>query len=407
MPKSGVAATPMSHKDAVTHLVGDGIRERRPFPPYEPFLCEFLNDLSKELRAGPDSSAYPDVMAFAFWCRKGNIERFKSAFESREARLGLGLVFHITPSNVPVTFAFSYVFGLLAGNANIVRVPSKPFPQVGIICEGIRKVVAVEKYKDIEGMTSFVRYEQNDEITREFSASCNARLIWGGDEAIRKIREMPLPERSLDLVFSDRYSLCVISAPSVNQLKEVELIRLCERFYNDTFYMDQNACSSPHLIVWQGEGKEAAKERFWRGVHETVREKEYHLAAVTAVDKYTMLCENAIEISSIQSVTKHDNLIYRLALHSVPEEIDRHRGRAGYFFEYDTDDLNRIAHIINTRYQTLTYFGVDREELLRFVIGNRLSGLDRIVPVGTALDMDIRWDGYDIVRTLSRIIDVK
>ena len=42
-----------------------------------------------------------------------------------------------------------------------------------------------------------------------------------------------------------------------------------------------------------------------------------------------------------------------------------------------------------------------------FVFKNRLSGIDRIVPVGEALDIGVIWDGYDIVRSLSRIIDVK
>ena len=72
-----------------------------------------------------------------------------------------------------------------------------------------------------------------------------------------------------------------------------------------------------------------------------------------------------------------------------------------------TDDINNLAHVINSKYQTLTYFGIDKSELLGFVVKNRLSGIDRIVPVGKALDMDVMWDGYDIVRSLSRIIDVK
>ena len=55
----------------------------------------------------------------------------------------------------------------------------------------------------------------------------------------------------------------------------------------------------------------------------------------------------------------------------------------------------------------MTYFGVDKFDLLNFVLKNRLSGIDRIVPLGNALDMDIIWDGYDIVRSLSRIIEVK
>jgi hypothetical protein len=33
-----------------------------------------------------------------------------------------------------------------------------------------------------------------------------------------------------------------------------------------------------------------------------------------------------------------------------------------------------------------------------------LIGVDRIVPIGTALDIGIYWDGYDLIRTLSRVI---
>ena len=91
----------------------------------------------------------------------------------------------------------------------------------------------------------------------------------------------------------------------------------------------------------------------------------------------------------------------------IPDDIDTLRGKFGYFYEYNIDDINSITHIINTKYQTFTYFGVDKSELLNFVVKNRLSGIDRIVPVGKALDMGVVWDGYDIVRSLSRIIEVK
>jgi len=396
----------MNQYDNVTYLAGGKIVATRPFAPYDELLCEFLNDLSVELRSCDESSAYSDVMAFAFWCRKANITKLKTDFGNGEARLGLGVVFHITPSNVPVNFAFSFVFGLLSGNANIVRVPSKSFPQIGIICAAIDQQFASDKYREIKAMTAFVRYEQNDEITSLYSENCDARIIWGGDVAIRSIRKLAVPERCVDIAFSDRYSLCIIDAQFVINLDEDELIRLSERFYNDTYLMDQNACSSPHLIVWLGDEKEVAKERFWTSVYNTVS-KKYQLVAVSAVDKYTMLCQNAIELNNIKSFTKHGNYVYRIAIDRVPDNIDSFRGKFGYFYEYNTDDINSIAHIINNKYQTLTYFGLDKSELLDFVVRNRLSGIDRIVPVGKALDMDVIWDGYDIVRNLSRIIEVK
>ena len=57
----------------------------------------------------------------------------KAKYDDAELRLGKGVVFHIAPSNVPVNFAFSFAAGLLAGNANIVRIPSKDFEQVQIM----------------------------------------------------------------------------------------------------------------------------------------------------------------------------------------------------------------------------------------------------------------------------------
>jgi len=396
----------MNQKDNVTYLVGDKIVATHPFEPYNELLCKFLNDLSIELRSSDESSAYPDVIAFAFWCRKANIAKLKTGFNNKETRLGLGIVFHIAPSNVPVNFAFSFVFGLLSGNANIVRVPSKPFPQIDIICSAIERLFLSDKYKEIKAMSSFIRYEQNDEITGMYSLKCNARIIWGGDIAIRNIRKLTIPERCVDIAFSDRYSICVINASSIIKLGKAELIRLSESFYNDTYLMDQNACSSPHLIIWMGSQKEMAKEKFWSAVSHTARQK-YQLSAISAIDKYTMLCQNAIDLNNISSFKKDSNYLYRIGIEKVINNTESLRGKFGYFFEYDTNDINSISHIINAKYQTLTYFGINKSELLNFVVNNRFSGIDRIVPIGKALDMDIIWDGYDIVRTLSRIIEVK
>jgi len=390
----------------INYLVGDKAVSTRPLAPYDELLCEFLNELSSELRSSKDAKAHPDIMAFAFWCRKANVAKLKKDFKDGKIRLGLGLTFHITPSNVPINFAFSFAFGLLSGNANIVRVPSKAFLQVDIICAAIDRLSSQNKYREIKKMTAFIRYEHSDEITGMFSANCSARIIWGGDETIRSIRKLPVPERSVEIAFSDRYSFCVMDAASVIKLDEAGLKRLAEDFYNDTYLMDQNACSSPHLIIWQGEEKEAAKEKFWTAVHHAVDEK-YQLAPINAVDKYNLFCRDAIGLKNINSFKKHANHVYRVALDRLPDNTDALRGRCGYFYEYDADDIDDIAYIVNTKYQTLTYFGADKSRLLDFVIKNRLSGIDRIVPIGKALDIGVIWDGYDIVRILSRIIDAK
>ena len=62
---------------------------------------------------------------------------------------------------------------------------------------------------------------------------------------------------------------------------------------------------------------------------------------------------------------------------------------------------------ISNRYQTITYFGIDADKLAENFIDASVEGIDRIVPVGNGLHLDLIWDGYDIIRMLSRIIEVK
>ncbi|MEG0382457.1 MAG: acyl-CoA reductase [Christensenella sp.] len=392
-------------RNDLTYIIGDENIAVQPIEPYSEIVCEFLNEYSRRLRANKTATGLSDVMSLAFWCRKANILRLKEQFDNTHIRLGRGLVFHITPGNVPVNFMFSYLFGLLSGNANIVRIPPKPFPQVSVLLETLKLVLQDERFAHIKQTTAFVDYGIIDEITAHFSSICNARIIWGGNRTIESIRKNPIHVRGTEIAFSDRYSFCAIDAPSVLNASDDELCKLGDSFYNDTYLMDQNACSSPMLVIWQGAHKHAAKEKFWNAVLASAQ--KYDLAPVHAIDKYTQLCEIAIDTDHISYINQKSNLLYCVGLDTLPNNTDDLRGKFGLFYEYDCDDINTLAHIVNLKYQTLTYFGVSKEKLADFVTQNHLLGIDRIVPIGSALDIGIIWDGYDIISTLSRIIDVK
>ena len=125
------------------------------------------------------------------------------------------------------------------------------------------------------------------------------------------------------------------------------------------------------------------------------------------MDKYTQCFKDAIELKNIKFVKRYGNYIYRVSLSSLLSNTDTLRGKWGYFYEHDTDDFVKIADIINPKYQTLTYFGVKKSKLKNFVNKYHLSGIDRIVPIGQSLDMGLIWDGFDMQRSLSRIIEIK
>jgi len=387
-------------------LVGEKEIQKKTLNPFDNRICNFLSDLSKELNLSKESKKYPDIMTLAFFCRKANLENLKKKFLKSldQKRLGLGLIFHITPSNIPTNFAYSLIFGLVNGNSNIVKVPSKNFDQIKIICNSINKIL--NKNKELKKMITIVQYHDNDSFTKEVSKLCDARIIWGGDKSIQNIRNFDLNARALDLTFADRYSLCVIDSNQLLKIKKDQLKILIEKFYNDTFVVDQNACSSPHLILWRGNKNEKAKNIFWNILSELV-DKKYDLTHTASIDKYTELCKKILQDKSIKNFKTYSNNIYTLTLKSLKSNLDTYRGKWGFFYQYDIKEIIEIKKYINKKFQTLTYFGISKKDLDEFIFSNQVQGIDRIVPIGQALDISFFWDGYDINRILTRVVDIR
>jgi hypothetical protein len=394
--------------DNLKYVVGDpAFFFVRPLRPFDIVVRAFLARLSKQLIADAATRSMPDVMSFAWWCRKSNIEKQALIYDDKTFRIGRGLVFHVTPSNVPVNFAFSWVFSLLAGNANVVRLPNRSFPQIEFLVQHIKRLLDEEPFGQISKMNAFVIYGHEDRINAAFSVIADARVLWGGDATIHSIRKFPQPARSVDICFANRYSFCILGAEQIIALEQGNLDRLVSRFFNDAYIMDQNACSSPRMVVWYGDKSQAeqAGDRFWATLRSIV-EGRYELTPISSVNKLMQACRDAIELDCLSEMRRGDNRIYRIRLDSLPADIVQRHCGSGYFYEYTTHNLDQIAPIITSTFQTLTYYGVSREELTSFVSKNQISGIDRIVPVGEAMDIGLVWDGYDLIRTLSRVCDI-
>ena len=367
--------------------------------PFSDDIVDYLNALSSSLMKDRESRLYPDVVTFGFFCRKANLLKMKEEYATKDLRLGRGILFHIAPSNVPVNFGYSMVAGLLAGNYNIVRASSKEFPQVNLIVKHMKELA---DFNDVAKRIAVVRYDRTSEANTAFSSVANVRVIWGGDQTISTIRQNVLPPRSFDVCFADRYSIAVVNPDAVMTASDAEIEKFAQNFYNDTYLFDQNACSAPHLIFWLRKGDvDAAKERFWKAVHDYT-EKKYQYQDVMSVDKLTAFYKQAANMECVKEETE-DNIVVRTQMKELPKNIDEFRCACGYFSEYDIDTLDEIIPIVSVKYQTLAYFGVEKEALKDFVLRNRPVGLDRIVPFGETTAFALKWDGYNLIETFSRI----
>jgi len=369
---------------------------------------EFLSELSRRLLANSFAKILPDVVTFAFWCRRSNLTKMRKSYLQNDVlRMGLGLTFHICPANVPINFAFSMAFGLLSGNSCVLRLPSKATPTVDVLVNEISSQLDEHQFCDLREVLTLLRFERDDEISSYWMSVADGRVVWGGDATVAHMRKFPSKSRSREVAFSDRFSLCVIDPKSVIQMQEKRLMQFCNDLFNDIYLMDQAACSSPQLIVWIGEREDVmdAQARMWPEVVKIALHK-YSIKAVNVIDKFVQVCRSSIADPNVVSIERTGNLLYRVTLNNVDLQQDECRGYFGTVHEVVLPELDALAPIVNERYQTLTLQGIEAAVVRQWITHNRLRGVDRVVPVGKALDMDVVWDGYDIVSSLSRVISI-
>lgn len=371
--------------------------------PFNDSILDFLNDVSKAIMSDSRSKAYSDVITFAFWIRKASMIRLREKHDLKDGycHLGKGVAFHIAPSNVPVNFAYSLVSGLICGNINVVRVPSKDFPQVGIIVDAINSVLNNSEL--FRKYVFLVRYDREKDVNDLFSSMADVRIIWGGDNTIAEIRKSPLPPRSGEVTFADRYSLAVIDSESYLAIEDK--LRVASDFYNDTFFSDQNACTSPRIIIWTGSEIDKAKKEFWEYEHALVQ-KKYQFQPIQGVNKLTSsMLLSAIEEGCIIEPLD-DNLIVRVQVPEIKDSLMDYKDNSGFFLEYDCQDIMEIRNLCNNkRCQTLAYIGDPKMILPLIDLG--IKGIDRVVPMGKTMDYDLIWDGYCLPSMMTRIISIQ
>ena len=396
--------------DKISYLVGnkDILLNSSVIPAFRVFSNEivgFLSDLSRELLSIKGIRQHQDVLSYAYWIRKASIEKEKESYDL-EHRLGRGVAFHIAPSNVPVNFAVSMTSSLLAGNITVIRVSNKQFEEVSIICDAINKVLERSEHEAVRSHICIIRYDHSDEISAFLSSICDVRVIWGGDRTIREIRKFPIPSRAIEMCFADRHSIAIIDPDAYLKMDASEI---ADKFYTDTYYSDQNACSSPRIVIWTKESREA-KKRFWDALKTKV-DKEYEMSPIQAVDKQSVFAELAMKSGSISLYKEgqfddSDNKIIVVDADSLAlsdnETIMDYKMGGGYFFQYTVSSLDEIVPILNKKCQTVAVLGLDKNDIVNFLMKKGVRGIDRVVNVGDTMGLEFIWDGYNMIESMSR-----
>ncbi|MBT8496550.1 MAG: hypothetical protein KJO07_26115, partial [Deltaproteobacteria bacterium] len=261
----------------------------------------------------------------------------------------------------------------------------------------------------LAGSNRFVSYPNDEvEITKILSASADVRMLWGGDQSVLAVRALPSKLTGKDLVFADKKSASLLAASAIVAMDEPELTALAGLFLRDIMTFDQMACSSPRALIWLGDEQTAseARQSWWAAIERLTAEK-YHDSTMVEIDKLVQLFIDAsapdhqLDARQLRAPVKHVELVDPLPLDA------RQAPGGGYVYELRVESLDQLQLVLHDRLQTLGYAGLDGKRIAETVLAGQKPAPDRIVPVGSALDFDLIWDGYDLLEELTRRVDVK
>lgn len=362
------------------------------------FVADFARGLSRRGRG------FPETEALAFWMRRSEMTRLKESFAAlasdRVVLAPRGTVFHIPPANVDTLFVYSWLLATVVGNRAVVRLSTRATDQANLILDVLAGLL--QDHPFVAERTVMVSYGHDQSITSRISQRCDVRVVWGGDATIDTIRRSPLPAHATELTFPDRFSMAAIELAAYAALTPARRNRLAEKFFNDAYWFDQLGCSSARLVVWVGDVSKAGElsRDFFGRLRAIIDTKGYAVDTATAVAKRVHAYGSMID-APVVGYSGLGNELTVLPVTRFPEVRGDFCG-GGLFYSLHAASLLELTEHLERRDQTLAWFGFGAQQLRELAWALNGRGLDRIVPVGTALDFDRIWDGHDLLQAFSR-----
>ena len=147
-------------------------------------------------------------------------------------------------------------------------------------------------------------------------------------------------------------------------------------------------------------------KRFWNFF--TTAVKNHKLSASEVMGRYVSASSMAISgvVDGAEMLFSHDKvLLLNGGLKSQKSFRDDHPGNCS-LVQFFLPQLVDLARHIKSEDQTLSVYGFSAGEVGELLASLTNRGLDRVVPIGQALEFGNIWDGIDLLESMSRKIDI-
>jgi Acyl-CoA reductase (LuxC) len=363
----------------------------------------------------PGTSNIPGVPFLRIWLRRSTLEPIIARELGRGALEGswidngrsqlqacpVGIVGHWPAGNVDIQPILSLTCALLGGNASIVRIPSGLRDQSEQLIE---KLVEADQSRVLVDRIFMPVFDHSRRDLHEAMArAVDGAMIWGGEEAISQVRNLPFAHWAKVSIFGPRISLAALDAESWSDPSNQEY--WCRRIAREVWQFDQQACSSPQVIFLEKSNRMHISEfvQTLKAAFESENRSHPRLSIDPALTSAICRARAAwlLEDSNNEAVfpSSPDWTILVGRGSNLPQPT---QGKTLTLLE--VEDLMEPIGRLDGNVQTLGLATGNPEKEKKLASVAAQKGVDRIVKLGLMHVFSSPWDGTDLIRPMTRMV---
>lgn len=385
--------------------------------PHEVIVLIF-DAYSKKLSLNREILKIEGVPFLSFYLKKANIDNLiKSSINNAECldkfvdigngrfikAQARGIVCHWIAGNIPTLAIYSLLQSLISKNLNIIRVSKETIDIVVKLFEFLDDINVEYNGKIYSSdilikSVSIVYFESSDKtLNKSMSLTADARVIWGGENAVNSLTVTPKKTTCKDLIFGPKYSFAVFDKSAAEGDKLEEYL---SQFVMDMVLFSQKACSSPHVLFVE-KSKIKLEQIVYILSQCLARINNRYPNIIDQSTAAKIINKRGIYLLSIDKNLKSSKgLEYTILIDDnfvLEEPIG---GRC--IFVKQVDSIFDIKSLITRRIQTIGIASDDKDKIFKFADEVSARGVNRVVSVGTMNSYGYPWDGYYMINELLR-----
>lgn len=408
--------------DSLTPIL-DSLNRRRSHLSRLPIdsVLALLDDFSGRLLQDEHTRGLEGIAFLSAWLRRNNLQKLlelnlqgNAGYLDSFLPLGRdylaakpqGLVAMWMAGNVPTLPVFSLVPALLAKNVCLVKL-AHPDPA------GMDRLLAVLSRSEAPGIkgadlleaTAVVWFDYHRrELNEQMSLAADAKVIWGGTDAVTAISAMPRREHCVEIAFGPKYSIGLIGRELLEQSGDAADAAVAA-LVRDIAAFDQRACSAPQTIFVERNRR--------RSLHEVGKMFARHLAALPdkpGLDAYTTMqiinarAQWALDESK-DVIASEDGANWTVCMDREATLKEAVQSRT--IFLVEVPSWRDVLPLLGPKVQTVGIALGDLRQSLAFAEAACDAGVARCVRPGIMNHYESPWDGKLLISQLVRWVTLK